>query len=44
MNDFPYLPHTQKDIEEMFSFLGIKDIDELYRDIPALFKGEIWHN
>jgi glycine dehydrogenase subunit 1 len=41
MNDFPYLPHTQKDIEEMFSFLGIKDIDELYRDIPALFKGEL---
>ncbi len=25
----------------MFSFLGIKDIDELYRDIPALFKGEL---
>jgi len=32
---FKYFPHTEKDIEEMKSFLGIEKINELYKDIPT---------
>lgn len=41
MIDFPYLPHTEKDIEDMMHFLGIKDIDELYQDVPKLYDKEL---
>ena len=39
----PYLANSQKDINEMMEYLGIKDIEELYSDIPdeIRFKGEL---
>jgi glycine dehydrogenase subunit 1 len=41
MNDFPYLPHTERDIDEMMNFLNIKDINELYQDVPQLFNKDL---
>jgi glycine dehydrogenase subunit 1 len=39
----PYLANSQQDIDEMMEYLGIKDIEELYSDIPdeIRFKGEL---
>lgn len=39
----PYLANSQKDIDEMMEYLGIKDVEELYADIPddIRFKGEL---
>lgn len=31
---FKYFPHTQKDIEEMLARIGVKDIEELFSDVP----------
>lgn len=41
MNKFPYLPHTNEDIKEMMDFLNIKEINELYADVPSLFDKEL---
>jgi len=30
-----YIPHTQDDIKQMLSTIGIKSIDELFKDIPV---------
>lgn len=30
----PYLPHTDKDIEEMLQVIGVKSIEDLFADIP----------
>lgn len=37
-----YLPHTEEDIRMMLDRIGIKDIDELYKDVPeeVIFKEE----
>ena len=39
----PYLANSQKDINEMLEYLGLKDVEELYSDIPKdiRFKGEL---
>ncbi len=29
-----YIPHTPEDIQEMLSVIGVKNIDELFKDIP----------
>ncbi len=31
---FPYLPHTDQEIKEMLSDIGVDSIDELFADIP----------
>lgn len=31
---FKYLPHTEKDIEEMLQVIGVQDIDDLFQEIP----------
>ncbi len=31
---FSYLPQTDKDIQEMLKVIGVKSIDELFKDIP----------
>ena len=41
MSDFPYLPHTERDIDEMMNYLNIKDINELYQDVPQLFNKDL---
>ncbi len=41
MSDFPYLPHTERDTDEMMNYLNIKDINELYQDVPQLFNKDL---
>ncbi|MFQ5976646.1 MAG: aminomethyl-transferring glycine dehydrogenase subunit GcvPA [Candidatus Heimdallarchaeota archaeon] len=31
----PFLPHTAADVQDMLSFLGLTEINELFADIPA---------
>ncbi|HPP32283.1 MAG TPA: glycine dehydrogenase, partial [Soehngenia sp.] len=31
---YPYIPHTDKDVEEMLKKLGLNDIEQLFDDIP----------
>ena len=31
---FPYLPHTEQDVADMLKEIGIKNIGELFSDIP----------
>lgn len=33
-----YIPHTQDDIQQMLSAIGIKSIDQLFKDIPVALK------
>jgi len=30
----PYIPHTEEDRQEMLATIGVKTIDELFREIP----------
>ncbi|MFN4182615.1 MAG: aminomethyl-transferring glycine dehydrogenase subunit GcvPA [bacterium] len=32
--NFPYLPHTEEDIQEMLKVIGISDLEDLFSDIP----------
>lgn len=41
MNKFPYLPHTEKDVDQMLEFLEIESIDELYEDVPHLYNSTL---
>lgn len=34
----PYIPHTEKDTQEMLSFIGAKSLDDLFAEIPADLK------
>ncbi|MCL6631485.1 MAG: aminomethyl-transferring glycine dehydrogenase subunit GcvPA [Alicyclobacillus herbarius] len=34
MTNFSYLPHTERDCQKMMETLGIKDVAELFADIP----------
>ncbi len=36
---FKYLPHTEKEIKEMLDVIGVKNIDELFNDVPDTLKG-----
>ncbi|MHA2610724.1 MAG: aminomethyl-transferring glycine dehydrogenase subunit GcvPA [bacterium JZ-2024 1] len=33
--NFPYLPHTEEDIQEMLRVIGISDLEDLFSDIPV---------
>ncbi|MFH1190844.1 MAG: aminomethyl-transferring glycine dehydrogenase subunit GcvPA [Candidatus Omnitrophota bacterium] len=33
-----YVPHTQEDIQQMLSAIGVKSIDELFEDIPVALR------
>jgi glycine dehydrogenase subunit 1 len=33
-----YIPHTQEDITQMLSTIGVKSIDELFKDIPVTLR------
>ncbi|MFH1824283.1 MAG: aminomethyl-transferring glycine dehydrogenase subunit GcvPA [Candidatus Firestonebacteria bacterium] len=35
---FPYLPHTDEDIKEMLRIIGVKSIDDLFKDIPETLR------
>jgi glycine dehydrogenase subunit 1 len=37
---FPYLPHTEEEIREMLSDIGVKSIDDLFSDIPEKIRYE----
>ncbi len=43
MNYLPYLPHSKEDIQTMLDEIGVKDIEELFADIPEeiRFKGTL---
>jgi glycine dehydrogenase subunit 1 len=34
----PFIPHTERDIDEMLEAIGIKDTDELFEEIPSHLK------
>jgi glycine dehydrogenase subunit 1 len=36
---FKYLPHTEQDIKNMLSVIGVSNIDELFKEIPDELKG-----
>lgn len=42
MGSFSYFPHTEDDIRQMLSRIGVKTLDDLYSDVPRdfIFKGE----
>ncbi|MCX7845026.1 MAG: aminomethyl-transferring glycine dehydrogenase subunit GcvPA [Dictyoglomaceae bacterium] len=40
----PYFPHTPKEVEEMLNFLGIKNIEELFEDIPKSIREKAREN
>lgn len=42
MNGFCYFPHTDEDIQQMLSRIGVKSMDDLYCDVPNdyIYKGE----
>lgn len=31
---FPYIPHTEEDIQNMLNTLGMKDLEDLFTDVP----------
>ncbi|MCX5669628.1 MAG: glycine dehydrogenase, partial [Candidatus Omnitrophica bacterium] len=33
-----YIPHTQEDIKQMLSVIGVKSIDDLFKDIPLTLR------
>ncbi|RKX75462.1 MAG: aminomethyl-transferring glycine dehydrogenase subunit GcvPA [Spirochaetes bacterium] len=35
---FPYLPHTEEEIAEMLTTIGVSSIDELFSDIPEAMR------
>ncbi len=41
MPEFPYLPQTNKDVEEMLEVVGVKSVSELFKDIPDKFDVDI---
>jgi len=40
MNNFPYLPHTDKERQEMLDTIGIRAFEELIQHIPAEVRAE----
>ncbi len=34
MKGYPYIPHTERDIQEMLERMGLKSIDDLFVDVP----------
>lgn len=42
VDNFPYFPHTAKDVEEMLERIGVSSLEDLYSDVPAefIYKGE----
>ncbi|MFO7881360.1 MAG: aminomethyl-transferring glycine dehydrogenase subunit GcvPA [Kosmotogaceae bacterium] len=41
MSNNPYIPHSEKDIKEMLSEIGIDNIDELFNDIPGRLDSDL---
>lgn len=43
LNPIPYVPHTREDIQAMLSKIGVKNLDDLFTDIPRdiEFKGNM---
>ena len=37
---YKYFPHTEKDIKEMLSVIGVNTIDDLFSDIDDSLKGK----
>ena len=37
MGNFPYFPHTEDDIRQMLDRIGVKNLEDLYSDVPAEF-------
>ena len=42
--DYPFLPHTDEEIVQMLESIGLKQIDDLYSDVPVLLKEELNKN
>lgn len=39
---FAYFPHTEEDVQQMLSKIGVRDLQSLYSDVPSefIYKGE----
>ncbi len=40
MKRYPYIPHTEEDIKEMLSTIGVESIDDLFVDVPKTISPE----
>ncbi|MFA6739614.1 MAG: glycine dehydrogenase, partial [Bacilli bacterium] len=39
---FKYFPHTESDIQKMLDTIGVKEIDDLFQDIPSSLIRDRW--
>jgi len=39
--DYRFLPHTEKEVNEMLQKIGVEKINDLYADVPQIFEGEL---
>lgn len=38
----PFIPHTDEDIGEMLSFVGVKEIDDLFSEVPKQLQTDLY--
>lgn len=41
MPEYPFLPQTEKEIEEMLQTIGVRSVSELFEDVPEKFEVEL---
>lgn len=41
MKNYPYIPHTKEDVEEMLKYIGVNSIKDLYADVPVTIKSDL---
>jgi len=41
MRKYPYIPHTEEDIEEMLKYIGVKSIEDLYAEVPVTITSDL---
>ena len=41
MKKYPYIPHTEEDIEEMLRYIGVKSIEDLYAEVPVTITSDL---
>ena len=41
MKKYPYIPHTEEDIEEMLRYIGVKSVEDLYSEVPITITSDL---